>query len=153
MGSYRLTWWDFGSGKLALGHRPGKKLRKALQAEGCTLVVSLLSASESTASVGPHRVRLPLDGADPPDPGRDGEVAALFSRVQAELSGGGRVFVHCSAGLHRTGMIAYAFLRHAGLSEAEAIAGITAMRALTAAELTGERKAWGERYAAGTPSR
>ena len=30
MGSYRLTWQPLGDGHLALGHKPGDKLRKAL---------------------------------------------------------------------------------------------------------------------------
>jgi len=129
MGSYRLTWREHGGGHLALGHRPGKKLRKALDETGCTLVVNLLSDKESRASLSSRRVRFPLSTARPPEPERDAE--ALLRRMRAELAGGGKVFVHCSA----------------GLSPEEALAAITALRPLTAAELTEERVAWGERFA------
>ena len=147
MGSYRLTWKPCAGGELAIGHRPGKRLRAALEASGCTLVVDLLSERESSASVGPRRVRLPLAGAQPPGKRRDEEVRALLARIREELAGGGRVFVHCSAGLHRTGMVTYALLRSMGRSPEEVVAAIRALRPLTAEELSAERMAWGERFA------
>ena len=152
MGSYRLTWREHGGGHLALGHKPGKKLRKALDETGCTLVVNLLSDKESRASVSSRRVRFPLDTARPPGPERDAEALALLRRMRAELAGGGKVFVHCSAGLHRTGMLAFAYFRHDGLPPEQALAAITALRPLTAAELTEERMAWGERFAGAAES-
>lgn len=63
-----------------------------------------------------------------------------FERIQAHLREEGRVYLHCSAGLHRTGMVAYA--------SDEAIAFIRKLRSLTADELTEERLEWGERFAA-----
>ena len=74
------------------------------------------------------------------------EMIAAFERLDVELAAGGRVYVHCSAGLHRTGMFAHAFLRHRGLTSPEAVETIAALRPLTAAELTPERMAWGDRF-------
>ena len=147
MSSYRLTWRPHQGGELALGHKPGKRLRAELETANCSLVVNLLSERESRAEAGPHRVRLPLETANPPPPERDAEVRAVFERMTAELAKGGRVFVHCSAGLHRTGMIAYAYFRQLGLDPAAAEAAIRELRELTAAELTRERCAWGDRFA------
>ncbi|MBX2797698.1 MAG: dual specificity protein phosphatase family protein [Myxococcales bacterium] len=144
MGSYQLTWCPVGEGEMALGHRPGKKLRAQLEAQSCTLVVSLLSQTESQASEHAGRVRLPLAGAVPPPEERDDDVLALFRRMNQEITDGGRVFVHCSAGLHRTGMVAYAFLRWRGRAAAEAVEHIGQMRELTADELTAERRSWGD---------
>lgn len=144
---YQLTWRPSFGGKLALGHKPGKRLRAQLEDAGCTLVVNLLSERESRAKVGPHRIRLPLISATPPGPERDEEVRALFRAMSDELGRGGKVYVHCSAGLHRTGMIAYAFFRHRGMSAEGARATIHALRELTASELTEERCAWGDRFA------
>ena len=97
-------------------------------------------------------MRLPLDGARPPDAERDDEVRAVFAKISEALGQGGKVFIHCSAGLHRTGMIAYAYMRHRGLSEGEARAAIRELRALTEAELTAERCAWGDRFASPSTS-
>jgi protein-tyrosine phosphatase len=147
MGRYVLTWRPVAGGELAIGHKPGHKLRELLEAQGCSLVVSLLSESESAASEGEHRLRLRLDGADPPRPERTAEILAAFERILASLEAGGRVYLHCSAGLHRTGMIANGFLRWLGYSGDEALALITELRALTAAQVRPERLAWGEQFA------
>lgn len=145
--TYQLTWRPHFGGHLALGHKPGKRLRVQLEEAGCTLVVNLLSERESNASAGPHRFRLPLEGARPPEPDLDERVRLLFQTMTAELACGGKVFVHCSAGLHRTGMIAYAYFRHRAMSPLDAKAAILELRELTANALTTERCAWGERFA------
>jgi protein-tyrosine phosphatase len=147
MASYVLTWKPLAGGHLAIGHKPGKKLRAQLDAQGCTLVVSLLSESESNASESEHRLRLPLPGADPPGPERTAEIIAAFERMLAALREAGRVYLHCSAGLHRTGMIANAFLRWQGFSAEDALASITELRPLTAQQVGAERLRWGEGFA------
>ncbi len=147
MGSYRLTWRPLLEGQIAIGHKPGKKLRALLAETGCTRVVSLLSASESRKQESAYRIRLPLDGADPPGPERTPEVLALFEKMTAELAGGGKLYLHCSAGLHRTGMIAYAYLRHLGFTREQAVAKITELRELTANQLRTPRRRWGEQFA------
>jgi protein-tyrosine phosphatase len=122
-------------------------LRDALVRSGCTLVVSLLSREESQASEGEGRLRVPLQGARPPSADRDEEIRAAFARMDTELGNGGRLYVHCSAGLHRTGMFAFAYLRHRGLATAEAVTLIRELRPLTADELTEDRLAWGQKFA------
>ncbi len=152
MGSYRLVWVPLDRGDMALGHRPGEKLRAQLEATGCTLVLNLLSASESRASVNDRRIRLPLAGAEPPSADRDAEVITCFEMVRDELARGGKVFIHCSAGLHRTGMVAHGYLRWRGIPSEEAVKRIRAMRPLTADELTPERLAWGNRFGPAAPT-
>lgn len=151
MGSYRLAWEPLLGGHLAIGPKPGRKTRDLLQQQGCTLVVSLLSHSESTQNESEQLARLPLASADPPGADRDPEVLALFDKMISALGRGGRLYLHCSAGLHRTGMLTYAFLRFLGRSETEAIDLITKMRALTADELKPHRQQWGERFASRAP--
>ena len=135
-------------GHLAIGHKPGRRLRSWLEAQGCTLVVNLLSHSESRASPGPRRIRLPLASADPPADVRDDEIEAVFHRIAEALGASGRVYLHCSAGLHRTGMIAYALLRYLGHSPDEAMAELRELRALAADEVGEHRIAWGEAWVA-----
>lgn len=146
MGSYRLVWQPLGGGQLAIGHKPGAKLSDALVRGGCTLRVSLLSLEESAREPSEGVYRLPLQGAKPPAASRDSEVIDAFDHIDVELSRGGRVYIHCSAGLHRTGMFTFALLRHRGLAREEAVVLVRAMRELTADELTEERMLWGERF-------
>ena len=149
VGTYELHWVNFCGGLLALGHRPGKRLRKQLSAQGCTLVVNLLSDNESNADPSPNRLRLPLHTAAPPDESRDNEVLLALQRIRMQLADNGKVFIHCSAGLHRTGMIAYALCRFSGLDRQESISLIEELRTLTATELTETRIAWAERFTNG----
>jgi len=143
----QLNWVAFDNGFLALGHRPGKKMRSQLEATGCSLVVNLLSHNESKSSIHDGRVRFPLQTAACPPPARDDELTIVLERIREELRAGGRVYVHCSAGLHRTGMIAYALFRWQGLARSEAVASIRQLRELTADELTEERMVLGDRIA------
>lgn len=75
------------------------------------------------------------------------EIVAVFERMLAELRAGGRVYLHCSAGLHRTGMIANAFLRWLGYPADAAVALLAELRPLTAEKVGAERLRWGEAFA------
>lgn len=147
MARYVLTWKPLAGGHFAIGHKPGRKLREQLDAQGCTLVVSLLSQTESNASESARRIRLPLAGAEPPPPERNAEIVAVFERMLAALGEGGRVYLHCSAGLHRTGMVANAFLRWQGYPAEQALALLAELRPLTAEQVGDERLRWGEAFA------
>lgn len=147
MARYVLTWQPVAGGHLAIGHKPGRKLREQLEAQGCSLVVNLLSPAESSASESTRRIRLPLEGAAPPGPERTAEIVAVFERMLAELGEGGRVYLHCSAGLHRTGMIANAFLRWLGYSASDAFGLLGELRPLTAEQVGEERLRWGDGFA------
>jgi protein-tyrosine phosphatase len=147
MGSYVLTWKPLAGGHLAIGHKPGRKLREQLEQQGCTLIVSLLSHTESSANESERRIRLPLAGADLPKPERTPEIVATFERMHAALRDGGRLYLHCSAGLHRTGLIANAFLRYLGYSAEDALALLAELRPLTAEQVGEERLRWGDGFA------
>lgn len=147
MGRYILTWKPIAGGYLAIGHKPGRKLREQLEAQGCTLVISLLSHSESSANESSRRIRLPLAGADLPKPERTPEIVATFERMHAALRDGGRLYLHCSAGLHRTGLIGNAFLRYLGYSAEDALALLSELRPLTAEQVGEERLRWGDGFA------
>lgn len=147
MGSYQLNWVYCCGGWVALGHRPGKRLRKQLDSERCTLVVNLLSENESRCRSSHSRIRVPMQSADPPNRSRDAEICRAFSTMKRELENGGKIYIHCSAGLHRTGMFGYAFFRFLEFNKIEAFALVEEMRKLTAIELTEIRRAWGDQFA------
>jgi protein-tyrosine phosphatase len=148
MSSYRLTWRPLRGGHLAIGHKPGRALRDALAQGGCTRRLSLLGDHESDAEESDALLRLPLPSADPPGAHRSAEVRACFERLLALLERGEKIYIHCSAGLHRTGMVTHAFLRWLGHSREEALALMRELREATADAATEPRLAWGDQFAA-----
>ncbi len=131
---------------MALGHRPKLRSIPYLPAEGCAFVVTLLSRKEGAVEIGSlvrdsgiQWIWIPLaNGNPPPQTIPDG-----LNEVQAAIQAGASVFVHCSAGMHRTGMIAFAVLRRIGYSEVASLELIKAMRLETYAALTQKHIDWG----------
>jgi protein tyrosine/serine phosphatase len=66
------------------------------------------------------------------------------------IAAGGRLVVHCSAGIHRTGMFGYALLRQFGLDPEVARAKLAELRQVTAHGVGPDRLAWGDRLATAT---
>lgn len=66
---------------------------------------------------------------------RDGDeaavVAAAAELVATRLAAGRRVLIHCAAGMHRTGRVAYESLRQLGMSRDHAIAELRRIRLVT----------------------
>jgi predicted protein tyrosine phosphatase len=148
------TFVQVGPGRVALGHRPRKRGLDDLRGGGCTHILTLLGEREGAATIGEAATEagiewlwLPLEGGDPPPASRDAEVREVFDRIAALLDQGSAILIHCSAGIHRTGMIAHALLRHLGLSADEARERLRAMRDITASGVGDARLAWGDRFA------
>ncbi len=149
-------WAPVGRGRLALWHRPGRRLIPHLPAQGCDRVITLLSEREGAPEIGALVEEagmawswIPLAGARPPEEGASLRMWAGLDLVAPRLTAGESQFIHCSAGIHRTGMIALALLRLAGLSETEARERIARSRPESEAGLTAARIAW----AMGPPGR
>lgn len=90
---------------------------------------------------------LPLDNGDPPPPERDVELRNALAELNAELDGGAALYLRCSAGIHRTGMIANALLRLHGLSSEQAQSALHELRLVTGQGVGQHRLQWGERIA------
>jgi predicted protein tyrosine phosphatase len=142
-----------GGGRLAVDHRPRLRSLPALKDAGLTHLLTLLSAREGAEAIGQAArdaglgwIWLPLEDASPPPERRDPEMRATFDEVARLLRSGASVLVHCSAGVHRTGMIAYALLRHLGQSAEEAQETLRTLRQFTASGVGSERLAWGDRF-------
>ncbi|WP_326723839.1 MULTISPECIES: fused DSP-PTPase phosphatase/NAD kinase-like protein [unclassified Streptomyces] len=101
-------------GKLWRGAAPSPEGYRALARLGVTTVVDLRAEDLTAAQLaGPHRagldvVRLPVRDGQTPTPGQ----VERFLHVVGEASG--PVFVHCGAGVGRTGAMAAAYLVRTG---------------------------------------
>ncbi|MCC7335238.1 MAG: tyrosine-protein phosphatase [Pirellulaceae bacterium] len=148
-----IAWVPVLEGHLAIGHRPKIKTIKSMHSIGTTHVMTLLSESEGAETVGNH-VRqaglewfwLPLVSGDPPPDERRAEIVQMFDEIRNALNHQARLYLHCSAGIHRTGLISYALLRHVGLTSEEAKNALSQLRQETAAGVGLERMQWGEQF-------
>uniref|UniRef100_UPI003F491158 tyrosine-protein phosphatase n=1 Tax=Nonomuraea sp. CA-252377 TaxID=3240003 RepID=UPI003F491158 len=66
-------------------------------------------------------------------------------QLSSLLRDGGHVLIHCSAGIHRTGMFAYALLRFTGMTSEDAAPSLERLNAVMATEVGDHRLAWGDR--------
>lgn len=147
-----LDWVSVEHGFLAIGHKPGGKLSFAgLKAAGTTAVLTLLMEREGARETGRgvegagmEWLWFPFSAVNPAE---SSEVKTLFQRMKQELDKEGRIYIHCSAGIHRTGMITYAFLRHLGLGPEDAMNKLLSLRKVTAEGATEKRIAWGDFFA------
>ncbi|WP_222107231.1 protein-tyrosine phosphatase family protein [[Actinomadura] parvosata] len=140
-----------GSGTLSVTRRPQLRALPGIASLGVTHVVTLLSRHEGALQLG-SAVRalglpwiwIPLPGAAPPPPTSDQRLGTALMQVSSLLRDGGHVLVHCSAGIHRTGMFAYALLRFTGMTAEEAALSLERLSAVMAAEVGDHRLAWAD---------
>jgi protein-tyrosine phosphatase len=131
---------------LMMPRPPADRLREAvarLRDEGVVRIVSLLEREEmdilglaeepaACAAEGIEFDRFPIrDGAVPADAR---EFAAFTHRLYQYIIDGGRVAIHCKAGVGRTGILTACLLRHGGWDGLTAIAAVSAARCFTAPE-------------------
>jgi predicted protein tyrosine phosphatase len=137
------TWQECGGGALALWHRPRVGDLARFAADGASHIVSLLGPGErpeelgaAAAAAGLNWTWVSLAGAGrdklrAPDAGA--ALRGAWLATARALAAGGRVLVHCAAGIHRTGVFAYGLLRLAGeLDPADAAAALRPLRRVTA---------------------
>jgi protein-tyrosine phosphatase len=143
-----------GPGALALTHRPKQKDVPRLPALGVTHVVTLLAEREGAQELGKtvRRVGLtwiwcPLENAQPPSVQRTVALRPVLAELATLIAGGAKIVVHCSAGIHRTGMFGYALLRQLGLDPVTARAKLAELRTVTGEGVGDERLAWADALA------
>lgn len=133
-------------GRLALSERPKIKEITSLRAD-CTHMVTLLAAKgEQAQRLGDaaHAVDIHWDWV------KITKITALTPQEMhdfkhhikvtlARLTQGASVLVHCSAGLHRTGIFAYVLLQHLHISHDDTLTLIHNMKPETARALQEEK--------------
>lgn len=154
----RLVLVPVAAGALTLTHRPRRDSLVAWKQDGVTHVVTLLGerenardVGEAAANAGLDWVWIPMPDATIPGDTRTRALLPAIDQVLAILAQGGHVVIHCSAGIHRTGMFGYAVLRRHGLSPDEARTYLAEMRAVTAEGVGRARLAWGDSVAGLVP--
>lgn len=150
----RYNFVKVGAGRIALNHRPRFVDFPYLRELGCTHVVTLLKTSESAGKIG-NAVKdagmewfwLPVPNGHYPQ----GEVHQRLLEAMPQLSQwldeGKSLMLHCSAGVHRTGTVAYGLLRWRGVESKKAMQLIAQMRAVTAEGMLAKRMRWGDENA------
>jgi protein-tyrosine phosphatase len=150
-----IHWTTIGAGRLALWHRPGRRHFSALHQVGVTHLVTLLSESEGARTIGDQAraagigwIWLPLQGAKEPPAGVRPALDAGLAEASNLLDQGASLLIHCSAGIHRTGMFAYALLRHRNQTRDAALSTIEQSRRHTREGLNERHLVWGDNVAA-----
>ena len=148
--TFDCNWIPLGNGRLTLWHRPGAKALQKLRTFGCDCVLTLLSFKEGAPAIGKMVEKagiewlwLPLENGQPPEGAAARSVLSTLPVIADRLESGRSILVHCSAGIHRTGMVAYALLRYYGRNEEQALADIGEMRAHTRENLQRKQIEWG----------
>ena len=147
----RYNFVKVGNGWLALNHRPGGKDFPLLRELGCTHIVTLLKESEFANTVGIHTqsaglewIWLPVPNGNYPQGEVHERLLAAMPKLSKLLDEGKSLLIHCSAGIHRTGTIAYGLLRWRGMERDEAMQVIHQIRPVTAEGMLEKRRRWGD---------
>ena len=160
-------YWSDGPwpGKLAIAARPrgGDWLDDEIASwrnAGVDTVVSLLTPDEEleldlknepreVEGNGMKFISLPIP--DRQVPRAESEVRTSIEHVDADLSSGKNVVIHCRQGIGRSGLLAACLLITKGLSPGAAIDAVTAARGVPIPE-TDEQRRWIDHYAANLAS-
>jgi len=148
-------WVAIQNGFLKIGHKPGGKKRsfKQLLKEGTTTVFTILSEKEGALNIqrncinlGINWIWLPLPNGDVPNETRIPEIMEKLEMVKIKLENQEKIYVHCSAGLHRTGMITNCLLRYLGFDETNSYKILQQLRPITANEVGKKRLEFGDLF-------
>jgi|SRR5271156_253308 len=148
-------------GKMALASRPrgGDWLEEEMTGwhrAGINTVLSLLTPEEEqdldlkreareAKAQGMRFASLPIP--DRQVPNSESEVSAALDRIDADLTAGKNVVVHCRQGIGRTGLVAACLLVSKGLTPEAAVKILSAARGSSVPETTEQRR-WIDHYAA-----
>lgn len=139
---------------MALNHRPRNVDFPHLREIGCTHVVTLLKEKENaesygimTRNAGLQWIWLPVPNGNYPVGEIHKRLIEAMPQLSQVLDEGGSILIHCSAGVHRTGTVAYGLLRWRGIERNEAMRIIGKTRKETAEGMMEKRMRWGDENA------
>ena len=142
--SYRFDTMSLGNGRMGIGPLPGRDGDLAgdlAQIAGFApaLVISMTGADEMSASgaarlpeelarAGIAWAHFPVTDFGLPDSQTDAGWEAVSEQARGVLEAGGKVFVHCKAGLGRSGMVAMRLMVETGEAPDAALTRLRAVR-------------------------
>jgi protein-tyrosine phosphatase len=121
---------------------------------GCTHVVTLLKESERAEKYGNMArnaglkwIWLPVPNGNYPAGETHQRLIRAMPQLSQLLDEGASLLIHCSAGIHRTGTVAYGLLRWRGVEREKAMHIIGEIRNETAEGMMEKRRRWGDENA------
>ena len=151
----RSSWVKVDQGYIKVGHKLGGKslLIQTLIKQGTTTVFTILGKNEGAEKLGTEILEagidwvwLELPNANPPSKQKDSMLLEKLNVIKNKLVSGEKVYIHCSAGLHRTGMISFALLRLCNYNWSDALNKLNESRPATVNEMTAERLQWVDKF-------
>jgi protein tyrosine phosphatase (PTP) superfamily phosphohydrolase (DUF442 family) len=149
-----VRWVKIRVGRLALSNRPKLRDIPKLAEQGCQRIVTIQGPNElpgqvgkATQAAGMAWTWVPVGHGKFPEDDADRHLRRGLQELVAAVEAGESVLVHCSAGIHRTGMLVFALLRWLGMSETQALAALDEMRPVTREGIRAEHLAWGNQVA------
>lgn len=139
---------------LAIGHRPAKKALTILKQRGFTHVVTILSRNEeagpliiSVQKAGMISIHIPISSGAIPMSEENRRhllfgINAVKSLIEDQSGTPAKCYIHCSAGIHRTGMMVFALLRKLGLTFSDSLEKLRELRPITGEQVGEERIQW-----------
>jgi protein-tyrosine phosphatase len=150
----KINFVKVGNGRLALYHRPRNEDFPALREMGCTHIITLLKESEGaerygtmTQNAGMQWVWISVPNGKYPEKDVHERLIQAMPQLSQLLDDGKSILIHCSAGIHRTGTVAYGLLRWRGLDSKKAMKLIARTRKETAEGMLEKRMRWGDENA------
>lgn len=158
--SLNVKFVPVGKGRFAVYHRPRRIDFPLLRQMGCTHIITLLKESEGAQRYGDMAraaniewVWAPLPNGNFPEGEAHDRLIEVMPKLAQLLDNNNAILIHCSAGVHRTGLVAYALLRWRGIESEQAMQIIAQTRNETAEGMMEKRKRWGDKFAPQSPAK
>ncbi len=153
----KSQWVKIGNGFLKIGHKPfGKKFSaQSLVNYNIDTVLTILSEKEGALIIeekcknaGIDWLWLALPDGNIPANKFKNDIIDIYEKMKEKLFNGQKIYIHCSAGIHRTGMITHGLLIYLGYDSKNSLEILSELRPLTASSVGEQRIAWGRQFGA-----